>query len=191
MSPRAIDELRDVLARGSADPLKALEAIKRAHEISCTLADAPYSASMMYLPGLFLPSTKIIEVPSITQLAGGGTEADFPVQIQTPGVCVGILGGILEAKDSNTPGIFAGMKFQLGLETERFFASNGNSNAARASFAVFGGMSAGSSFMPVMIPCRGSGNWTFTLRNDNADPATAIINLAFLEGRSWLEYCRA
>jgi hypothetical protein len=42
----------------------------------------------------------------------------------------------------------------------------------------------------VLIPSRGSGNWIVTIRNDNAFDVTAIFNLAFLEGRQYLDLCR-
>jgi hypothetical protein len=184
---RAIDELKELLARGSADPVEALRAVKRAHEIACVLSDAPYSSSMSYLPGCFLPSTKVIEVPGMVPVAAG-TELDFPVQIQTPGVCVGMLGAVLEASSANSPGIFAGTKFQLNLEQERFYASDGNSNAARASFSMFGANAP--TFVPVLIPSRGSGNWIVTIRNDNAFQVTPVFNFAFLEGRQYLDLCR-
>jgi hypothetical protein len=187
---RGLDELKDILARGASDPVEALRAVKRAHEIACVLSDAPYSSTMAYLPGCYLPATKIIEVPGIVAVAPG-TEADFPVEIQTPGVCVGLMGAVVEANVANSPGIMAGTKYQLNLEQERFFASNGNSNTARASFSMFGGYAA--TFVPVLIPSRGSGNWIVTIRNDNpvaTGPVTAIFNMAFLEGRQYLDLCR-
>jgi hypothetical protein len=146
----------------------------------------------MFLPGLYLPCTKIIQVAGIVTVASGAAPATFPFEIQTPGIVVGLVGSIKEANSLLTPGIQAGTGFQLNLEQDRNFASNGSTPLAVASFACFG--LTAPAWMPVMIPCRGSGSWNLTIANETLlaqqQDVTAVFNLAILEGRQYLDACR-
>jgi len=178
--------LRRLVTQAAEDPVSAPALAREAREVADEMArETPYSGSRLYLPGLSMPCTTIIEVQDIPQVEPGTTSENVQINIRTPGVVVGLLGATLPNADTVEK---ASLAFQLTVEAKWSFASDGqNTDSAFASYSTFGLITP---WTPVMIPCRGSGGWSVRFRNAaGGDPIVPIFNLAFLEGWSALAEC--
>ncbi len=178
-------ELNKLLDEANADPGQAPRIMRQARDIAQRMGRAePYPGSRLYLPGLMLPATTIIEVPGIGTVAGPSTSQTFSIDIRTPGVVVGLLGVTLPNADSIEK---AALGFQLTLENKWKFASTGdNAQDAFASYGTFGVLTP---WMPVLLPVRGTGGWSVQFQNTSSSGIQPIFNLAFLEGKEALRSC--
>lgn len=179
------EQLQQILQRAQRDPSYAVQCIDEAQMLARRLAIAPYNSSKLYLPGLYLPCTGIVEVSGIPTLAPGVTSQPIPINIKTPGVVVGLMAATGPLADNAER---VSMSVQLTLEEQVKFASNGFETEGH--FASFSGWGQNSPWFAVMIPARGSGGWSATFRNSSAAlTIQPVFNLAFVQGEEALWRC--
>lgn len=181
----AVDRILALIERGKKDPAFAIGCLEEVQSIAMRLSAAPYSASKMFLPGMYLPCTEIIEVDGIPDIAPNTFANNIKIKINTPGVVVGLMGA------TGPLGDFAernAISYQLTIEEQKSFVSNGES--VQGSYASFAGFAPQAPWNAVMLPVRGNGGWSLSLRNTSATlTIKPIFNLALLQGTDALFCC--
>lgn len=168
------DQLLDEL--NSCSPTRAIELVPRLRELSGVFGKLPIQASRMFLPGLNLPANQLLVLPNVPNLAAGGTESgQIPLQLQTPGLIVGVWGAV---SVTNTDELKTNTGFQIRRDQSWALVGNGSANNAFASMGMF---TSTCPWYPLLWPVSGNSQLTVQFRNDNAGTAvTPRMQFAFL-----------
>lgn len=183
MDPVALNNLFAVLELAK-DPSHVEMALNRARGMVAEMSALPYNASRVFLPGLSLPATRIINVSQIPQVAAGTTSAVVQLPLTTPGVIVGVIGG---TKPTNSPTEAAFTGWQLMMEQSYTVNVTGNSPGF-TPFLCFGDRQ---QWMPMLLPVSGAGGWSMQFSVDAGAPAsiTPVFSLAMLDGKKAFDWC--
>lgn len=160
----------------------ALGRVRTLRALAARMSSMTPDSARYYMPGLSVPASTIYSVGELGAIAPG-TQADTQFQIPRPGVAIGLLiSGRGLSLDLDTEA--ANLQWQLTREaTISTAAAIASSQPNGPGFASVRGMTSQWPWMPMIIPVRGAGVWTLTVRNIHpAEPISVVANLAFLEG---------
>jgi hypothetical protein len=141
-------------------------------------------AARYFAPGLSVPASEIFSI-GLNQSIAPGTSIDGTFQISRPGVVVGLLlsdrglGALTLDEEA------ANLEWQLTRENTITTAANISTlpGAGGPGFASARGMTSQWPWLPLVVPARGAGTWTLTVRNIHpGEPISVVANLAFLGG---------
>lgn len=180
---RAFQTASDIVQALIAEPGDALARVRLLRELAQRMAGATPQSARYFAPGLSVPASTIYSVGDLGTIAPG-TVSDTSFQIPRPGVAVGLLisgrglGGLTLDEEA------ANLEWQLVREaTISTAASVAVTQPAAPGFASVRGLTSQWPWMPLIIPVRGAGTWTLSVRNIHpAEPIAVVSNLAFLEG---------
>lgn len=179
----ASGSVSDMISDLIADTGDAMGRVRVLRALSQRLSGASPETARYFAPGLSVPASTIYSIGDLGSIAPG-TQADTQFQIPRPGVAVGLLisgrglsGMTLDEESAN-------MEWQLTREaTISTAAAIATSQTNGPGFASVRGMTSQWPWLPMIVPVRGAGVWTLSVRNIHpAEPIAVIANLAFLEG---------
>lgn len=183
---RKFPSLRGLIEDALAAPVDALRSTRAMRELANLLAQAPAEKARYFLPGLSWPASKILTVGQLGAIAPGSLPQDTSIQIQSPGVVVGIMISGRGLSDLSMEVEAANLTWQLTRESSIATAANvtqATSAGAADGYASVRGMTSCWPWMPLVIPARGAGGWTISIRNIHpTERITPLVNIAFLDG---------
>lgn len=176
-----ISELVESLIADTGD---AIGRVRMLRELAQRMAGATPASARYFAPGLSVPASTIYTVGEIGAIAPG-TVADTQFQIPRPGVAVGLLisGRGLSGLTLDEEAANLGWQLTREATISTVASISSTNNAAVPQFASVRGMTSQWPWLPLIIPARGAGVWTLSVRNNHpAEPISVVANLAFLEG---------
>lgn len=176
-----ISELVESLIADTGD---AIGRVRMLRELAQRMAGATPASARYFAPGLSVPASTIYTVGEIGAIAPG-TVADTQFQIPRPGVAVGLLisGRGLSGLTLDEEAANLGWQLTREATISTVASISSTNNAAVPQFATVRGMTSQWPWLPLIIPARGAGVWTLSVRNNHpAEPISVVANLAFLEG---------
>lgn len=180
---RAFQSASEIVSSLIADTGDALSRVRALRELAQRMSGATPQSARYFAPGLSVPASTIYSIGDLGSIAPG-TQVDAQFQIPRPGVAVGLLisgrglGGLTLDEES------ANLQWQLVRELTIATAANASTTQPGAvGFASVRGMTGQWPWLPLIVPVRGAGVWTLSVRNIHpAEPISVVANLAFLEG---------
>ena len=188
---RRFPSLRGVIEDALATPRDALRVAAALRDMAGILSQAPGERARIFAPGLVWPCSKIYTTGQLKPIPAGLPTQDTSIQIQNPGVVVGILISSRGLEDDQGVSLpldveAANLAWQLTREQTIVTAANATNNTSVSStdgYASARGMTSQWPWLPTVIPVRGAGGWQISLRNLHPTRTIApIVNLAFLDG---------
>lgn len=179
----ATGSVADMVQDLIADTGDVMGRVRVLRALAQRMSGASPETARYFAPGLSVPASTIYSIGDLGTI-NAGTQADTQFQIPRPGVAVGILisgrglaGMTLDEEAAN-------LQWQLTREaTISTAASIASSQPNGPGFASVRGMTSQWPWLPLIVPVRGAGVWTLTVRNIHpAEPIAVVANLAFLEG---------
>jgi len=179
----ASGSVSDMISDLISDTGDAMGRVRVLRALAQRMSGATPESARYFAPGLSVPASTIYSIGALGSIAPG-TQADTQFQIPRPGVAVGILisgrglSGLTIDEES------ANLEWQMTREaTISTAASIASSQPNGPGFASVRGMTSQWPWLPMIVPVRGAGVWTLSVRNIHpAEPISVIANLAFLEG---------
>lgn len=167
-----------------ADTGDAIGRVRMLRELAQRMAGATPASARYFAPGLSVPASTIYTIGEVGSIAPGAT-ADPTFQIPRPGVAVGLLisgrGLGTLTLDEEAANLGWQLTREASISTVAAISTVGTPVAPQ--FASVRGMTSQWPWLPLIVPARGAGVWTLSIRNNHpTEPISVVANLAFLEG---------